>query len=60
MMRTPEISLQQKKAALNAAVGNVCTVLPLLFFQVSTNFNINICITPRINRLVDLETLSPM
>lgn len=33
-MRTPEISLQQKKAALNAAVGNVCTVLPLLFFQV--------------------------
>ncbi|XP_073831709.1 transmembrane protein 185B-like [Musca autumnalis] len=34
MMRTPEISLQQKKAALNAAVGNVCTVLPLLFFQV--------------------------
>lgn len=36
MMRTPEISLQQKKAALNAAVGNICTVLPLLFFQVST------------------------
>ncbi|XP_023300063.2 transmembrane protein 185B [Lucilia cuprina] len=34
MMRTPEISLQQKKAALNAAVGNICTVLPLLFFQV--------------------------
>lgn len=34
MMRTPEISLQQKKAALNAAVGNICTVLPLLCFQV--------------------------
>lgn len=33
-MRTPEISVQQKKAALNAAIGNVCTVLPLLFFQV--------------------------
>lgn len=35
MMRTPEVSLQQKKAALNAAVGNICTVLPLLCFQVS-------------------------
>lgn len=34
LMRTPEISVQQKKAALNAALGNVCTVLPLLFFQV--------------------------
>ncbi|XP_002011912.3 transmembrane protein 185B [Drosophila mojavensis] len=34
MMRTPEVSLQQKKAALNAAVGNICTVLPLLCFQV--------------------------
>ncbi|XP_067639881.1 transmembrane protein 185B isoform X1 [Eurosta solidaginis] len=34
MMRTPEISIQQKKAALNAAVGNICTVLPLLCFQV--------------------------
>lgn len=33
-MRTPEISMQQKKAALNAAIGNVCTVVPLLFFQV--------------------------
>ncbi|XP_011192130.1 transmembrane protein 185B [Zeugodacus cucurbitae] len=34
MMRAPEISLQQKRAALNAAVGNICTVLPLLCFQV--------------------------
>ena len=34
MMRTPEISLQQKKAALHSAIGNACTVLPLLCFQV--------------------------
>lgn len=34
-MRTPEISLQQKKSALQSAIGNACTVLPILCFQVS-------------------------
>lgn len=42
MMRTPEVSLQQKKAALNAAVGNICTVLPLLCFQVNSLLHVEL------------------
>lgn len=44
MMRAPEISLQQKRAALNAAVGNICTVLPLLCFQVRIITNLTFMI----------------
>ncbi|KAL5275003.1 TMEM185A family protein [Megaselia abdita] len=34
IMRTPEISMQQKKSALHNAIGNTCSVVPLLCFQV--------------------------
>ncbi|XP_053948419.1 transmembrane protein 185B [Anastrepha obliqua] len=34
MLRTPEISFIQKKNAIHAALGNFCTVVPLLCFQV--------------------------
>ncbi|CAD7087450.1 unnamed protein product [Hermetia illucens] len=34
MMRTPEISVQQRKSALHAAIGNTFTALPVLCFQV--------------------------
>lgn len=34
LMRTPEVSQQQKKSAINSAVGNSTTVLPILVYQV--------------------------
>lgn len=34
LMRTPEVSPQQKISARNSAVGNCLTVLPILVFQV--------------------------
>lgn len=34
LMRTPEVSQQQKKAAMHTAIGNSATVLPILVFQV--------------------------
>lgn len=33
-MRTPEALVQQKKSAINSAIGNCATVLPILVFQV--------------------------
>lgn len=34
LLRTPEVSPQQKKSAINSAIGNCATVLPILVFQV--------------------------
>lgn len=34
LMRTPEVSTAQKKAAVCSAIGNTATVLPILVFQV--------------------------
>uniref|UniRef100_U5EWF6 Putative conserved plasma membrane protein n=1 Tax=Corethrella appendiculata TaxID=1370023 RepID=U5EWF6_9DIPT len=34
LIRTPEVSAQQKKAAINSSIGNCATVLPILVFQV--------------------------
>lgn len=34
LLRTPEVSIQQKKSAINSAIGNCLTVLPILIFQV--------------------------
>uniref|UniRef100_A0A1Q3FGU2 Protein with signal anchor n=1 Tax=Culex tarsalis TaxID=7177 RepID=A0A1Q3FGU2_CULTA len=34
LLRTPEVSHQQKKSAINSAIGNCATVLPILVFQV--------------------------
>ncbi|XP_004523969.1 transmembrane protein 185B [Ceratitis capitata] len=34
MMRTPEVPIQQKRAAFHGAMANIVTVLPLLCFQV--------------------------
>lgn len=38
LMRTPEVSIQQKKSARNSAIGNCLTVLPILVFQVQYIF----------------------
>lgn len=35
LLRTPEVSQQQKKSAINSAIGNSTTVLPILVYQVS-------------------------
>lgn len=34
LLKTQEVSLQQKKTAVNSAIGNCFTVLPILVFQV--------------------------
>lgn len=34
LLRTPEVSQQQRKSAVNSAIGNCLTVLPILIFQV--------------------------
>lgn len=57
MMRTPEVSLQQKKAALNAAVGNICTVLPLLCFQVGLDQLYTLISFPSNTPIVSLQVV---
>lgn len=37
LMRTPEVSQQQKETAVHSAIGNSATVLPILVFQVNLN-----------------------
>lgn len=34
LLRTPDISPQQKRVAINSAVGNCTTILPILAFQI--------------------------
>lgn len=36
-MRTPEVSQTQKRTAINSAIGNSLTVVPILVYQVSMN-----------------------
>lgn len=34
LLRTPEVSLTQRRSAINSAIGNSLTVIPILVYQV--------------------------